>query len=418
MIEFFKGLSFSHRNMPLELREKLALNEDETRQLLRYFNEFSDVEDVLILSTCNRIEFYYSHLNDRTEEILKIIGIFKGNQNLKDLKDFAYVFKTHKEAVEHLFKVSMGLKSQVVGDIQVINQVKKAYQFSADENMAGALLHRLMHTIFLTNKRVAQETEFKDGAASISYATVDLVKRKTKHLENPKILKVGLGEIGVDVVDNLKKWYPSVTLVNRTVEKSEAIAVKNGYKTAPYEYLASEIEKADVIISSVSTGDSIITPQNFSGNSSKKILVDLSVPRSISPVVGELQHIGLYNIDDLKQTTYKSLEKRKSSIPQVHKIVEESINDLYDWSKETEIYPAINKIKESLEQLRKEELERYMKELDPEKLALVEKITKGLIQKIIKYPVLQLKAACKRDEAGSLAEILTSLFDLERQKIK
>jgi len=220
MIDFFKGLSFSHQNMPLELREKLALNENETRQLLRHFKEYTDLDDVLILSTCNRIEFYYSHKSDRTEEILKIIGIFKGSKLLVDLEQYANIFKTPIEAVEHLFKVSLGLKSQVIGDIQVINQVKKSYQFSAEENTSGPFLHRLMHTIFLTNKRVTQETEFKDGAASLSYATVDLVKQKTKTLTEPKILKVGLGEIGVDVVDNLKKWFSDVTLVNRTLEKS------------------------------------------------------------------------------------------------------------------------------------------------------------------------------------------------------
>ena len=201
----FKLISLSHKTAPVNLREKVALDDVQACRFLHKVSDVLDLDELLVLSTCNRTEVYYSSNLDLSTEIIKLLALEKDIKLVNELLGHFVVMNDDSKAREHLFRVSIGLESQVIGDIQITNQIKKSYQQSADANLAGPLLHRLLHTIFFTNKRVVQETSFKDGAASISYATVDLVKKKTSHLENPRILKVGLGDIGTDVVDNLKK---------------------------------------------------------------------------------------------------------------------------------------------------------------------------------------------------------------------
>jgi glutamyl-tRNA reductase len=292
-----------------------------------------------------------------------------------------------------------------VGDLQIPNQIKKAYQQAADLNMAGPYLHRLMHTIFYSNKRVAQETSFRDGAASVSYATVALAEELSQALPNPKVLILGLGEIGLDVCKNMEeKDFAEFTIMNRTIEKAEKIAAgKELFRVAPIADLWKEVAAADIIISSVRTDSPIITQAEI-----KKLQL-LSFKDGIEKINGVL----LYNIDTLKERADEALATRLASIPDVRTIIEESIISFNDWSKEMEVSPTINKLKNALEQIRKEELNRHMKGLTKEETEKLEKITAGLVQKIIKQPIIHLKAACKRGDSDKMVDVLNDLFNLE-----
>jgi glutamyl-tRNA reductase len=179
------------------------LDESAIERLLLKLKEFFSVADALVLSTCNRTEVYYSHESDLSIELIKLIGIERGLANAISYFDYFQVLNEEQEAVTHLFRVSMGLEAQVVGDIQILNQVKRAYQTAADLELAGPFLHRLMHTIFFTNKRAVQETAFRDGAASLSYATIELIESLTQNIFQPRILLIGVGEIGEDVARNM-----------------------------------------------------------------------------------------------------------------------------------------------------------------------------------------------------------------------
>src|SRR6478736_1817233 len=194
MLSNFKALSLSHKNAPVEVRELVSLDESLCKKLMMSLKDFTDATETLILSTCNRTEIYYSSNEDWSEEIIKLIGVHKGIENIQSYKSYFTILNDHNEAVSHLYHVSIGLESQVVGDMQIPNQVKHAYQWSAD---------RLMHTIFFTNKRVVQETSFRDGAASVSYATVELASELCADKVDPKVLIIGLGEMGADVCKNM-----------------------------------------------------------------------------------------------------------------------------------------------------------------------------------------------------------------------
>jgi glutamyl-tRNA reductase len=421
MKENFKAISLSFKNAPIEIREQVSLNDEATGKLLNYFKEFTSVSDVLVLSTCNRTEVYYFNEEELSEDIIKLIGIEKGISDFDSFKPYFEIINEHDQAVERLFRVSMGLEAQVVGDIQISNQVKRAYQLSADLQIAGPFLHRLMHTIFFTNKRVVQETPFRDGAASVSYAATELVKTLTADIKSPRVLVVGVGEIGEDVCRNLVGDHRlSVKITNRTEDKAKQLAAECDFGVHPYTELWEGVNEADVIISSVGAPDPIFTKEKVDALDilSFKYFIDLSVPRSVSNEVEENPAALVFNVDSVRSKADEALEKRVKAIPQVEEIIEEAVEEFNDWSKELAVSPTINNLKNALEQIRQEELARYLKEIESEDRKMVDKVTKSMMQKILKLPVLQLKAACKRGEEENLIGVLNDLFNLEKDTLK
>lgn len=414
MYNQFKLISLSHRNAPLAIREQLALNEAEAKSIMLRLKDFFDVSDVLVVSTCNRTEIYYSASSDLNEDIIKLLLIEKGIVDTDLFKSYFECFADGELAVHHLFQVATGLQSQVVGDMQIPNQIKHAYQWSADMNMAGPFLHRLLHTIFFANKRVAQETFFRDGAASISYAAVEMLEGL---MPNPKILIVGLGEIGTDVCKNLaENANADVTLVNRTRSKSDELGASLGFRVVDFSEIETEISRADIIVSSIARTEPFFTKEMMVRlrGMSFKYFIDLSVPRSVSPEVEEIPGVMLYTIDSIRSKADAALHRRLEAVPHVREIIDEAVLEFNDWSREMVVSPTIQKLKGALEQIRKEELTRFTKNLSDSELEKVERITTSMMQKILKLPVLQLKAACKRGEAETLIDVLNDLFNLEK----
>lgn len=415
MYNQFKSISLSHRKAPLPIRERLALNEESAKGIMLRLKDFFEISDVLVVSTCNRTEIYYSAAEDLNDEIIKLLLIEKGISDAEPFMAFFDRFSRGEEAVQHLFEVATGLHSQVVGDMQIPNQIKHAYQWTADLNLAGPFLHRLLHTIFFANKRVAQETFFRDGAASVSYAAIELLDGL---MPNPKILVVGLGEIGTDVCRNLaSKPSMDVTMLNRTRSKSEQLALELGFRMADFQNIEEEISRADIIVTSIARDEPFFTKEMMVRlrGMSFKYFIDLSVPRSVSPEVEEVPGVMLYTIDTIRSRADDALNRRLEAVPHVREIIDEAVLEFNDWSKEMIVSPTIQKLKGALEQIRKEEMTRFTKNLSDSELEKVERITTSMMQKILKLPVLQLKAACKRGEAETLIDVLNDLFNLEKQ---
>ncbi len=414
----FRAISISHKTAPIGQRELLALGTNQIQNLLSYLKEYGDLSDVLVLSTCNRTEVYYQASESKTDELLKLLALQKSLKEVGRYKKF-FVELEGEKAITHLFNVAMGLEAQVVGDLQISNQVKKAYQASADAGLAGPFLHRLMHTIFFTNKRVIQETAFRDGAASVSYATAEMVKEIAANIIDPTVLVLGVGEIGADVCRNLvESKIKAIFISNRTPSKAVELAEECGFSTLPFNDAVSHIAKADIVISCISKEAPFITADTVGKMQllSHKFFFDLSVPRSIEVDIEEIDGALLYNIDDIQSKANAVLKRRLDAIPDVQAIIGSSIAEFSDWSKEMIVSPTINKLKDALESIRKTEMARFLKGSDLEQNAIVDKITKSMMQKIIKLPVLQLKAACKRGEAETLIDVLNDLFDLEKSQ--
>ncbi|MCU0416266.1 MAG: glutamyl-tRNA reductase [Cytophagaceae bacterium] len=418
MDHVFQSICLTYRKAPVDIREKISLDEPSCKRLMQQIKEFTDASELLILSTCNRTEIYYSAAVDLSDPIIKLLSVEKNIPGLIQQKEYFQIYQHSNEAIQHLFEVAMGLDSQVVGDMQITNQVKLAYQWSADLGFAGPFLHRLLHTIFFTNKRVVQETAFRDGAASVSYATAELAEELLQNRPNASVLVVGLGEMGADVIRNLSNSsLDNITITNRTLSKAQALAAECGVGYIPFEQLWPAVAKADLIISSVSVSEPLFSKQAIAALSiiSHKYFIDLSVPRSVDSTAEELPGVIIYDIDHIQNRSNEALQKRLESVPHVKAIIEQSMTEFHEWSKEMIVSPTINKLKNALEQIRQDEMARYLKQLNPEEAKKVDEITKGIMQKIIKLPVLQLKAACKRGEAETLIDVLNDLFNLEKQ---
>lgn len=418
MSKQFKSISLSHKRAPIEVREQVSLNESQAKSLMRKIQELTGASDLLILSTCNRTELYYSAEQDQSRTILQLLVLEKRIASIAEIEPYFEIVNEHAQAVQHLFDVAMGLDAQVVGDMQISNQVKTAYQWSADEDVAGPFLHRLLHTIFFTNKRVVQETAFRDGAASVSYATTELVQDIALQLPEARILVLGIGEIGLDVCKNLAdSKVEHVSITNRTQSKAESVAAECGFEVLPFEQVQKAIMEHDVIISSIAMEQPFIKKTSLQEQDLHqfKYFFDLSVPRSVETEVEEIPGMILYNIDQIQAKAGEALERRLAAIPEVKQIIADSILNLNSWAQEMEVSPVIQRLKSALETIRQEEMARYLKNVPESESKRIEKITKSMMQKVIKLPVLQLKAACKRGEAETLIDVLNDLFDLEGQ---
>jgi glutamyl-tRNA reductase len=230
---------------------------------------------------------------------------------------------------------------------------------------------------------------------------------------------IGVGEIGEDVAKNMIHLPDAqVKITNRTQSKAEEIAGPLGFEVVPFENCSEAMKEADVIVCSIMKNEPFITKELVKkfDIQSYKLLVDLSVPRSIETSVEDVPGVILYNVDNIRSKASEALEKRLASVPKVEEIIQESIEEFYNWKKEMMVSPTINKLKQSLEQIRQEELSRYLKNVDEKDYVLIDKITKSMMQKILKVPVVQLRAACQRDQAEEMIEIITDLFDLEKVK--
>lgn len=413
----FKAVGISYHNTPLEIRELASLNESESNDFLIRLRETFDLSEAMVVSTCNRTEVYYLARKDLGKEVITLLATQKSiskNSLLKYCKRYGEF-----DSVHHLFDVSLGLDSQILGDIQISNQIKKAYQASADLGMAGPFLHRLLHTIFYANKRAVQETRLQDGNASLASVSVDLAKRFIENVSNPRIAIVGLGEIGQNVLENLHGVEASITLLNRTKSKAEKLAVEPNIIVSNYEHLESVINESDIVISSVSSGSEIISKKNLTSNSFQhKLFIDLALPRSISSDLEEISGTTVYNIDQLSEKTKAAKAIREASIPDAKKIIEDSVASFSEWTEEMEVSPTIQKLKSTLDEIRKQELSRHIGKVSDEEMELLEAVTKNMIQKVIKLPVLELKAACKRGESENLVGVLNDLFNLESNEVK
>ncbi|MEQ8925217.1 MAG: glutamyl-tRNA reductase, partial [Fulvivirga sp.] len=269
---------------------------------------------------------------------------------------------------------------------------------------------------------VVQETAFRDGAASVSYAAKELIEDLTSEFKEPKILILGLGEIGEDVCRNYVGTNKSVTIANRTKEKALALGTECNFPVIDFQLALQTLAQFDVIVSSVAHSEPIITREMIVSMNilSHKFFIDLSVPRSIETSIEDNAGALLYNIDNIQSKASEALNKRIASVPDVKRIITETQEEFEEWSKEMAVSPTIKKLKSALEAIRQEELKRYLKDGNSAEAKVIDAVTKSMMQKIIKLPVLQLKAACKRGEAETLIDVLNDLFDLDKadQKVQ
>lgn len=402
----FYCIGLSYQKADATMRGMFSLTPENKDQLLSQAKS-EGFEELLVISTCNRTELY-----GYAEHPFQLIQLLCENSNgsVDDFQKVGYVIK-NKEAVHHLFEVGTGLDSQILGDFEIIGQIKQAFNLSRDKGLANAFLERLMNSVINASKRIKNETALSSGAASVSFTAVQYIMQNIPEVSQKNILLFGVGKIGRNTCENLIKHTQNehITLINRTREKAEQIAGKFNVIVKDFNELRNEISKADVLI--VATGAATPTVYKDFINPAQPILIlDLSIPKNVEEQVATLPNVTLLHMDELSKRKDEALERRKEAIPQALEIVEEVKEEFFQWLDNRKFAPTIKALKAKLESLKEAEMDFQRKKIENFNEQQAEMISNRIIQKITTQFVNHLKDTSSVDESISWVQ---EVFQLE-----
>lgn len=373
----FSAIGISHWKSEVSIRELFYL--DKHRRELLDFHTQDIPGGVLMLDTCNRTELYAFCDPD-----ILISALCKStNTDKKFFEEHGYVHE-EEDAYNHLFKVGTGLDSQVLGDVQIIQQVKQAYKEAKKRNMSGEF-HQLIQAVFRAHKRSRSETDFGRGTASVGFAATQLALNHFSDLSSIHILLVGAGKMGKISCKNLiSNGATHISVMNRTIDRAKQLASSFDIKAHAFSELQDEIKEADLIIAATGANKSILHPKHFKGIEKHQLVLDLSVPRNVNPAVSEMEHVTLIDMDSIHEANQKALEKRERAIPKIKDIIEEEKRDFINNVKRSRyLLPRIKEIDHRLSDITDAELERVKNKMDEESFSQMEEVTRRIKKKIM-----------------------------------
>jgi len=337
----------NYRKSDMNIRGKYSLSEEQTINVLRQASA-KNITGCLALSTCNRTEIYgISHNSNIFAELL----CENTSNKLEDFHNHGYAYHG-LEAIEHLFKVASGLDSQIIGDYEILSQLKQATKIAKDNGCLDGFMERAVNYALQVSKEIKTKTKLSSGIVSVSYAAIEIIKEKIHGLSDKKILLVGTGKFGNHVAKNLKDYLPvsDISFTNRTDEKANDLASAFNAKFIPYQNLQLACNEADIIIVSSASKKYSILPSFFTGEKSKLIL-DLSVPQNVDPAVNEINGITVLNVDEVSAIMDHTISLRKAEIPKAKKIIDETLGSLEEWHRLQFNNPLLRMVKSQLFQL-------------------------------------------------------------------
>lgn len=411
-------LGMSHRTSPVELRERLASGGEALVAELRSLTADVPLEEALLLSTCNRVEVYVG--TDAAAETLARVRRWLAQRAGEPVDAYLYDHRG-AGAVRHAFRVASSLDSMVVGESQVLGQVKEAYAAARAAGALGGLLDRCFNQALAVAKRVRSETEIAAGSVSVSSIAGDLAKTIFADLEGRRVLLIGAGEMGEQAAKHLRKSGASLYVVNRSLEKAEALAREHGGHARGLEELAAELTLADVAIASTSSPRFVITPELMRGVIKARrhrplFLIDIAVPRDVDPRVGDMDNVFLYDVDDLEKVAEENLSARRREADKAEQIVALEVEAFERWRRGNALTPTIVGLRERVRALLQEELERTLPRLDgqgePHRQAL-ERMLDAMTSKLLHRPIAELKANADGPDGKALVDATRRLFDLD-----
>ena len=383
----FYAVGLSYKKADAEMRGKFSLDDKAKQNLLHQAKE-EGLESLLVTSTCNRTEIY--GFAQHPFQLIKLL-CENSQGTVEDFQKVAFVYKNN-EAISHMFRVGTGLDSQILGDFEIISQLKNAFVQSKELNLANAFLERLVNAVIQASKKIKTDTQISSGATSVSFASVQYIFKNVEDISNKNILLFGTGKIGRNTCENLVKHskHEHITLINRTKDKAEKIANKLNVIVKDYADLQLEIQKADVLV--VATGALNPTVDKAILNLKKPLLIlDLSIPKNVNENVNELDGVTLVHMDQLAQMTDETLENRKKHIPAAEAIIEEIKDEFMAWTKQRKFAPTIHALKAKLNTIKEGELNFQRKKLANFDEEQAELITARIIQKITNHFANHLK---------------------------
>jgi glutamyl-tRNA reductase len=412
----------NYKSSSLQLREKLVFNEGEIVELIGAMREEEPDAELVVLSTCNRTELYFnlpeSCVHRDFNYLIKRMILFK---DLKDEVRRHFYTYGEREAVTHLFEVASGLNSMVLGENQVLGQVKEAYRISASRKNTRTVLNRLFHRAFEVGKRVRTETAINEGALSISSAAVELASRIFNELAAHPVLLIGAGETGELVLQCLcERGTSHVHIANRTLERAQHLSEKYNAQAVPLQDLPEYLVHCDIIVSSTSAPEHLVSfdavKRAVAHRHNRPIFfIDLSVPRDVEEEVKKLQNVFVYDIDDLEAVVAHNYERRKGEIEKAGEIIAQHTSDFYSWLSSLSLSPTITGLKDKLSTIVDDELNSLKNKLSQSELEKVSKFAKYVEGKYLGLVVKNLKKLSNNGRQLEYIDMVCRLFELEEE---
>lgn len=415
-------VGLNHRSAPVEVREKLAFPEDRLAESFNKLKSYKVVRGCVILSTCNRTEIYGAVID--VEKGLSGIRDFLAkccNIDKSEIKNYLYTFTLY-DVVNHLFRVAAGLDSMILGETQILGQVRVAYQNACEHEATNRVLNTLFQQAVTVGKRVRTETEIDRNAVSISYAAVELAKQRLNGLEGKSIMVVGAGKMSELTAKHLvANGVTDVLVTNRSHNKAEALAAQFNGRAVEYEQLLDHMAEVDIVISATSATGYIIGQKDIHKVMKKRagrrlFLMDIAVPRDIDPAVAKVTDVDLCDIDDLQHVVDSNLNERKKEAVKAEKIVEQELDGFLKWLSMQFITPTVAALKQRGEEIKTAEATRAINRLgnltEREK-KVISSMANSIVNQLLHDPVVQLKHYALTHQGHLYCEILQNLFNLE-----
>lgn len=406
----FYAVGLSYKKADAEIRGKFSLDALAKSTVLVQA-EAEGIEALIVTSTCNRTEIY--GFAKHPYQLIKLL-CENSQGSVKEFQEVAYIYK-NQDAVNHMFRVGTGLDSQILGDFEIISQIKSAFAESKSNGLVNAFMERLVNSVIQASKKIKTDTEISSGATSVSFASVQYIFKNVEDIAAKNILLFGTGKIGRNTCENLVKHskHEQITLINRTKDKAEKLANKLNLIVKDYADLQLELQKADVVV--VATGAQNPTIDKTILNLKKPLLIlDLSIPKNVHENVKEIEGVTLVHLDHLSQITDETIENRKQHIPAAEAIIEEIQEEFMAWAKNRKFAPTIQALKEKLNSIKEGELNVQRKKLANFDEEQAELISNRIIQKITNHFVNHLKDGDSMEEG---IEWIEKVFQLEQEKI-
>jgi glutamyl-tRNA reductase len=420
-------VGLNHKSAPVEVRERLAFSDDACTESLRTLVDGETISEALIVSTCNRVE------------VLATTGKLDGGAGATRISDFLSAARnvpadffyqhlyTHADdgAIRHMFRVASSLDSMVVGEPQVLGQVRHAYTLAVAAGTAGRVLHRLMHHTLHVAKRVRSETGIADSAVSISYTAVELGRKIFGSLKGATVLIIGAGEMAELAAQHLTSAGAQRILVaNRTLETGTQLATKIGGQTVPFDELPTHLAEADVIICSTGARDYIITPQLArtaleARRNKPAFYIDISVPRNVDPAVGEINNLFVFDVDDLESVIASNIREREREAERAELIVESEVMQFQQALRSLDIGPTVGALRQKLQETARSELQRQRSKLGaltPEQERAVEALLLSVVNKIA-HPVITRMRRSYESGIEENMQVWREIFELDDKEL-
>ncbi|MDO8684552.1 MAG: glutamyl-tRNA reductase [Armatimonadota bacterium] len=414
-------IGLNHNTAPVDVRERLTVPESGLADAHSRLKMCGCVTECCILSTCNRTELYaVTEAKENDDVLIDFLSAFT-EVPLDEFKSHLYILSGHK-AVSHLFRVSGGLDSMMLGEPQILGQVKNAYCVAGDCSCTGAILNNLFQQALTVGKRARTETDIARGAFSVGYAAVELANSIFGDLHSRKVLIIGAGKMSENTAKRIiSNGVASVTVANRTLEKAEKLAKELGGKAVGFENLNDAIIESDIVISSTGATEPIINRDEMlkimrARHERPVFMIDIAVPRDIDASVGLLDNVFLYNIDDLQSLVDQGIKEREKEVEKVNLIIEQETRKFTSWLKTLEVVPLIRLLRERFDSVRDGEWEKYrgrLSHLSDRDIEAVQGLLQSVVNKISHHPMVRIKDYANSPNGYGKMDVVRELFGVE-----